>query len=274
LENKELIRSQLIFKILARIEGIDTELQAGDFRLSQAMTPKEILLQLSHGSLDIWITIPEGKRREQIAGIIDEAFENAERDFAEQEFLDKTATREGFLFPDTYLVPKDARIDTIIAIMEQNFNEKFKDLKLQTYLTKEQSVVLASLIEREAKFEKDRYKIAGVLIKRLKNGWPLQVDDMIQNAKASRNCGNNLDCNWWPAILANADLKMDSPYNTYKQKGLPPAAICNPGLSSIKAAINPEDNDYWYYLSEPSGVTHYSKTLEEHNQNINKYLSN
>ncbi len=274
LKKENLIKNKVVFQLISQFENLDTKLQAGDFRLSPSMSSKEILKELTHGSIDVWVTIPEGKRKEEIAAIIQNSFQEHGLDFAVQAFLDKTATMEGFLFPDTYLVPQKASADQVINILKSNFDKKYNNLNPKTFLSKEQTVILASLIEREAKFDKDRYRVGGVLLKRLKNGWPLQVDATVQYVKASRKCKQQLDCNWWPSNLTQNDIDMDSDYNTYKQKGLPPKPICNPGYASLKAAANPEDTEYWYYLSEPSGETHYSKTLEEHNQNIVKYLSN
>jgi UPF0755 protein len=275
LEQEGLIKNSLVFKILARVEGLEGELQAGDFRLSPAMSPKQILNQLTHGSVDIWVTIPEGLRKEEIGLKIKQAFKSMDQDFDAQGFVDQAATREGYLFPDTYLFPKGASPARVINIMTNNFKKKTADLERHTYLSQDQIVILASLIEREAKFPQDRYLVSGVLLNRLKEGWPLQVDATVQYVRATRECsGSRLeDCNWWPASLTNQDLEMDSPYNTYKNKGLPPAPICNPGLASLKAAVDPKETDYWYYLSEPSGETHFSKTNEEHNQKIEKYLN-
>ena len=122
--------------------------------------------------------------------------------------------------------------------------------------------------------------MAGILLKRLKKGWKLQVDASVQYAMANVKCTNLLDdrqalnvkCdNWWP-MLKTEDLKIDSPYNTYTNLGLPPGPICNPGLASIKAVVNPKETDYWYYLSDKQGNIRYAKTNEEHEENIAKYL--
>jgi UPF0755 protein len=135
---------------------------------------------------------------------------------------------------------------------------------------------LASLVEREARREEDRPIVAGILLKRWQNNWALQADATIQYEAGSKNCGIGLKgekCDWWEPVK-KTDLGIDSPYNTYKYKGLPPTPICNPGLASIKAVIYPKETDYWFYLSDTSGKIHYARTVEEHNENIRQYLSN
>jgi len=106
--------------------------------------------------------------------------------------------------------------------------------------------------------------VAGILIKRGENDWPLQIDATVQYILGKKG-------NWWPQINGG-DLKIDSLYNTYKNKGLPPGPICNPGLASIKAVLYPQKTDFWFYLSDKTGKMHYAKTNEEHNNNIRKYL--
>ena len=124
---------------------------------------------------------------------------------------------------------------------------------------------MASIIEREVSIDKDRAKIAGIYVKRLQNDWPLQADATVQYAK-----GTSKD--WWPTV-SSYDLKNNtSSYNTYLNKGLPPKPICNPGIKSIEAVVKYEESSYWFYITGKDGVTHYAETLEEHNQNISKFL--
>lgn len=134
-------------------------------------------------------------------------------------------------------------------------------------LTPDNVLILASLVEREARASADRPIIAGILLKRLRDGHPLQVDATVQYA-----IGYTHSDGWWRKELTTDDLKFKSPYNTYINAGLPPGAICNPGLSSITAVIHPTPTDYYYYLSDKSGQMHYARTLEEHNANIARYL--
>jgi UPF0755 protein len=267
LYDQKLIRSRIAFFIVVKQLGIEKKIQAGDFRLSPSMDAFKIAETLTHGTLDVWVTVVEGLRKEQIAHLIAK-----ELDIPEVEFI--KAAKEGYLFPDTYLFPKNTDVETIIRIFYENFQRKFnqqlaEQAKRNLNLTQEQVLILASLVEREAKYDADRKKVASILIKRLKNDWPLQVDATVQYALGYQP----KEKTWWKKNLTAADLKIDSPYNTYKNPGLPPTPICNPGLSSIKAVVDADPNtQYWYYLSDKTGKMHYAKTLEEHNRNIEKYL--
>jgi UPF0755 protein len=265
LEKEGLIRSALAFKILVSTQGLANKIQAGDFRLRSSLTAKEIAQILTHGTLDVWLTFPEGWRREEYGQRLAANLE----DFDYQEFLDLTENLEGKLFPDTYLIPKDASPSAVIKILTQNFEKKTKDLKISR-----QELILASIVEREARVEEDRSIVAGILLKRWQKNWALQADATIQYAIATAHCPlSTVYCQeWWPKKLTKEDLNIDSPYNTYKYKGLPPKPICNPGLAAIKAVLNPVETDYWFYLSDSQGKIHYAKTLEEHEENISKYL--
>ncbi len=120
--------------------------------------------------------------------------------------------------------------------------------------------------------------MAGILIKSLEAGWPLQAESVVQYSVGIVNClsvqpGNftPVDCDWWP-ILTRDDLEINSPYNSYKFEGLPPGPIANPGFSSIEAAVKPKNSEYWFYIHDPSGKIHYAETVAGHNQNVRQYL--
>lgn len=273
LDREGLIKSSLSFRFLVLVKGLAGQIQAGDFRLRPSSTTEEIAYILTHGSLDVWLTFPEGWRREEFGRRLAANLE----EFGYQEYVDLTEELEGYLFPDTYLIPKEASPSAVIDILTKNFDKKFT-LGLEAGakaegLTKSQVIIFASIIEREARHDEDRSLVAGILLKRWQKGWPLQADATVQYAKATNayNLQPNTSINWWPKV-SKSDLKIDSPYNTYKYFGLPPAPICNPGLASIKAVVNPEESNYWFYLADPSGAVHYAKTNEEHNENIEKYL--
>ncbi len=274
LEKEGLIRNSLAFRILVLTQGLAGNIQAGDFRLRPSLTTEEVAHVLTHGTLDVWLTFPEGWRREEFGRRLAANLE----EFNYEEFLSQTANLEGYLFPDTYLIPVEASPSAVIKIINRNFEKKFSpELEKQAKnrgLTKKQVLILASIVEREAKSDKDRPLVAGILIKRWQNDWLLQADATVQYALATHNSQltthNSMD--WWPKKITKEDLKVNSPYNTYKYKGLPPTPICNPGLASIKAAVGPEESEYWFYLSDPGGTVHYAKTAEEHNQNITQYL--
>lgn len=278
LEGEKLIRSKLAFFLLMKSQGAEKNIQAGTFRLSASMPAEKILEELAHGTLDIWVTIIEGWRNEEIAALLEK-----ELGLSPEEFL--KAAEIGQMFPDTYAFPKEASTGTVTKMMADNFNRKFnQELKvaLETQgLTEKEGIVLASIVEREAKYDEDRPMVAGILLNRLNEGMPLQADATVQYAVATVNCPpageagqlSTVNCEWWPKNLTKDDLKIDSPYNTYLNVGLPPTPIANPGLAALKAASQPTKTDYLYYLSDQDGRMHYAKTLEEHNENIRKYLA-
>ena len=266
LYRQNLIRNRLVFYLLVKKLGIEKRIQAGDFRLSPAMDAQTIAKNLTKGTLDIWVTIVEGLRKEEIAQIINQNFAIPESEFLKY-------AKEGYLFPDTYLVPKEATAEAIVKILTNNFyrrfDKNFQEKAKNKGLTEEEVIILASLVEKEAKYDEDRQKVASIILKRIKNDWPLQIDATIQYALGYQP----QEKSWWKKYLTKEDLEIDSPYNTYKNKGLPPTPICNPGLASIEAVIGASENTpYWYYLSDKTGRMHYAKTLEEHNENIRKYL--
>lgn len=265
LANEKLIRSPTGFYLLVKLMGIERQLQAGEYRLKRSMDARNIALELTHGISDQWITILEGWRVEEVAAKVSKDF-----DIPEQEFL-KTA-QEGYMFPDTYLIPQDATSGAITKMFLDNFGSKVtpvmrEDAK-KTGLSFDEVMVLASIVEREGKTGEDRPVIAGILLKRLKAGWPLQADATLQYILGYQA----QEKSWWKKMLFNEDKEIRSPYNTYQNIGLPPKPICNPGLESIQAVIQAKDTEYWYYLHDPAGGIHYGATIEEHNANIAKYL--
>ena len=260
-----LIRSATASKIYLRLSGLGLKLKPGGYVFTSTMSATQIFATLASGPRDIWVTLPEGWRREQIAVRLKDSL----TDFDINDFLRLTAQSEGLLFPDTYLIPAQAAPADVLQIFLDNFIKKSNLDPDQA--ADRQILILASLIEREAKTEAERQLIAGILEKRLDNDWPLQVDASVQYAVAGKNCiSAPLEtCDWWPVI---SDTKYPSAYNTYINTGLPPGPVCNPGLASIQAAQNPRESDYWFYLTDPAGVTHYATSLDQHNQNIDKYL--
>ncbi|MFS8159064.1 MAG: endolytic transglycosylase MltG [Candidatus Roizmanbacteria bacterium] len=268
LHKEGLIRDRIAFYILIKQLGIGSSLQAGDFRLSPSMNAKEIATALTKGSLDIWIKVIEGTRKEEVAYTLSQ-----ELAIPETEFIKKA--REGYLFPDTYLVPKDASIDQILAIFQRNFDKKFTpELRSQAAtkgLTENQVLTLASLVERESRDDKDRNMVASILLKRYKIGMALQVDATVQYALGYQESTKT----WWKKYLTKEDLSINSVYNTYKSPGIPPAPIASPGLSAIKAVVLADANTpYLFYISDTSGKNmYYARTLEEHNENVRKYLN-
>jgi len=252
LQKEGLIKSAVAFKLYVRLTGLSQKILAGEYVLSSNLSLFRITDQLLQGPKEIWVTIPEGLRREEIARKFAASL-NKDETFI-QDFLTVSKDKEGFLFPETYLFPKEATAQKIVEKMLATF-----DTKAGLALTKE-NIILASLVERETKTAEERLIVAGILQNRIKIGMALRVDATIQFIKG----------NWQPIALD--DRKIKSPYNTYLNRGLPPGPICNPGLSSLKAALDPSETEYLYYLHDSDGVIHYAKTLEEHNRNINKYI--
>lgn len=256
LEKENLIHNSLAFKIWVISRGLTKKIQPGSFKLTPALDVNQIVMILIHGPSDVWITIPEGWRKEEIANRLTANLS----DFDGQEFLKLVNSLEGKLFPDTYLIPQDTSASAVVEILNKNFVKKTAGLNL-----KADDLILASIVEREVKTDNDRSIVAGILKKRLQKGWPLQADATIQYAIGKEG-------DWWPK-LSKKDLDINSPFNTYRNKGLPPAPICNPGLDSIKAVLNPIQTSYWFYISNNQGQIHYAQTNEEHLQNIANYLS-
>jgi UPF0755 protein len=263
LQSSGFIKSALAFKIYIQFTGQSGKLQSGQFRLSPSFSLFQNINALFKGPIEIWVTIPEGLRREEIAAKFAAAL-GRDSTFVD-EFLLASKEKEGYLFPDTYLFPLDASATAVVKKMTDTFSAKTSGLTPKgSNLTFVEAVTLASIIERETKTDAERPIVAGILINRLNAGMPLQVDAAVQYA-----IGTSKD--WWP-ILGLTDLKINSPFNTYKFAGLPPAPIANPGLSSLKAAFAPTATSYWYYIHDSTGQIHYAKTLAEHNANIAKFL--
>lgn len=275
LKEENIIRSSFAFRLKVMRRDLAQQVQAGDFYLSSSMTPAEIINELIHGRIDQWVTLLEGWRSEEIVReLINSGFQIEAEEW--QKLVAKLQL-EGYLFPDTYLLPRDAEAEKIISTLKDNFNRRVDEeirAKIESKgLTFEDGVVLASIIEREAGADTDRPVIAAILLKRLENGWPLQADATIQYLVGGQSCRSYAaDCQWWPDNLTRTDLEITSPFNTYKNQGLPPAPICNPGLASIKAVATVPETGYWFYLHDLKGGIHYAATLEEHQANVAKYL--
>lgn len=267
LQLQNLIRNRIVFYAVVKQLGIEKQIQAGDFELTPSMDAYQIATALTKGSLDVWVTIPEGLRKEEIAEILSKQLVN----FSSTEFVSKS--EEGYLFPDTYLIPKGADADVVIRILMNNFREKYDTLikpkaKLKN-LTEKEIVILASLVEREVRHPQDREPVASLLLRRLEEPMRLQVDATVQYA-----LGYQKDMkSWWKRPLYFEDLKVDSAYNTYERDGLPLGAISNPGLAAMEAVANADPKTpYLYYVNDSEGRIHFAKTLGEHEENVKKYI--
>lgn len=263
LKGDGLIKDTVAFFILVKQLDLDRKIQAGDFLLSPSMNAEQIANALTQSSRDIWITIPEGKRADEIADILQIKIPTYD-----DLWRAKLNQNEGYLFPDTYRIAKDTTIDQIITQLRNTFDQKYKTVKTSPKLSQEETVIIASLIEREARHEEDRALVSSVIHNRLDLGMKLDLDATIQYALGYQP----LEKTWWKRHLSFDDLVLNSQYNTYRVAGLPPTPIANPGVKSLEAAANPANTNYLYYLSDSNGVNHYSKTLEEQEKNKEKYL--
>lgn len=248
------------------------EIEPGGYKLSKSMDARKLITILTSEPQLKWITIPEGLRKEEIGERLakeihwnDEELEKWNTIYTAMEF----DYREGVYFPDTYLIPVGENgLDTAKRMINR-FNERFagypKKFSEQDVLWTT-ALKIASIVQREAAGKEDMPLITGILWNRLLNDQPLEVDATIQYARGNTGSG------WWAPIKSVDIQDIDSPYNTYKNKGLPPTPISNPGIDAIDAVLNPTETDCYYYLHDSNRQIHCAKTLEEHETNIDKYL--
>ena len=261
LQEKNIIRSEYAFLIASKVSN--RTVMAGTYELDPTKSTLDILTDLSKSKDErIVITIPEGWRREQIAEKLNE------KNLDGTKFLELTTDKEGYLFPDTYFFPKDATAEQIVDRFTQNFK-----IRTQQLIPTREQLILASIVEREAQKETDRTLIAGIYANRINKNMALEADPTVQYARDTNilRSGKTLEFFWQPITLANYK-NVISPYNTYLQKSYPPGPICNPGLKSIEAAINPKTTDAIYFIHTRDGRTFTSTTLEGHRENVRKYL--
>ncbi len=272
LKDHGLIRNQLFFIIHVNLRGEQKALKAGGYELSPSMTMQEIADIIIKGESVLFsVTIPEGWNIKQISGHLEdfgikdfqETAKNSKKEFkvsfAFLEDFPRGASLEGFLFPDSYRFFQGSSAEEITEAMLKNFENKALSAVENSEKPLFEITTMASLLEKEAKTAEDKKKISDILRRRLEANMPLEL------------CSTIIYLTGDPTILIE-DLRIDSPYNTYLYAGLPPGPIANPGLQSIEAAINPDPNPYWFYLSTPAGEILFSKTLEEHNIKKARYL--
>jgi UPF0755 protein len=268
LEQAGLIKNALFFRLTVKKLGLDGKLQAGSFELSPAYSPQKVAQTLIQGTEDVWITIPEGLRTEEIAEYI--ASYDLEL-FDSLDFISGAKGMEGTLFPDTYLVPKESTAKQILSLLNNTFEQKITSAFAQDITSSPHSLdellIMASLIEREARQYGQMRHVSSILWNRVGIGMPLQVDATLQYVK-----GFSKDQQKWWAQPTREDKSIPSPYNTYLNPGLPPGPISNPGVQAFKAALNPLETNDFYYLHAPSGEMYFGSTLDEHNANVQRYL--
>ena len=262
LEENEIIRkNNYTFRILTKLLKLEDQLKYGEYNLNPSMNMLQILDKLVKGEVIVYkITIPEGYTSTQIAELLDKK-EVAEKETFLKLAKDSEKSWEGYLFPDTYEVPKKYGAKNMSEVMLSNFNQiaiknKFKGKAEEIGFSLDEIIILASIIEKEARFSEEKSKVSSVFYNRLEIGMKLQSCATIQYILETPK-----------EILDENDLKIDSPYNTYLYKGLPPGPICNPGLDSIMAALEPEEGDYLYFVLGENGRHIFSKTYQEHLRN-------
>ena len=258
LKDSEVIYSQKIFLALVKIYGYSTKLQAGLYDFDTKDSLNTIIKKLKNGeSKNIKITIPEGFNIKQTAKVLQE------NNICNEENFIKLATdqnKEGYLFPNTYFLLPQMSEQEVIKIMNGEFNKFWTKEKeerlLQINKTKKDVIILASIVEKEAIADNERPIIAGIFLNRLAKGMKLESCSTVLYAM-----GINKE------RLTFKDLKFDSPYNTYKYKGLPPGPICNPGAESIDAVLYPQQTDSLFFVSKGNGTHYFSSTFEQHVKN-------
>ncbi|MBP6005810.1 endolytic transglycosylase MltG [Candidatus Saccharibacteria bacterium] len=263
-----LARNRLVVKLVYKLKG-SPELHQGQYLLNNRNGIDQMIDDLLVTPASLSITIPEGLRIDEQASRlvqISDSFLDFEDYLDNSELINKLPEQfgriyslEGFMFPDTYFLGVDQGSSQLVSLMIDHFNKIFDnelaDQVLPDGLDWYQVLKLASVVEKEARTSQDKRLIAGVFLNRLRIGMKLDSDATINYQTKA-------------VATSASDLKIDSPYNTYLYTGLPPTPISNPGLESILAVINPENNDYFYFLADPNGEVHYARTFEEHQANI------
>lgn len=270
LYENHLIKHPLIFRYVVWHKGLDKKIQAGSFKLSSAMTPQEIGEKLTQGVDDVWITIPEGMRIEEIADLL--AAQNVLSEFKSDDFIDSAKNLEGYLFPDTYLVPKTVLTTNLINLLQNTFEQKITQALEEDLASSNRSlneiITMASIIQREAGGNPEEMAhISGILWNRINAGQVLAVDCTLQYIE-----GYNSELETWWAPPSITTKQSTSLYNTYRQSGLPPTPIANPGFEAVRASLKPLDTADFYYLHDAQGQIHYAQTLAQHNANVQKFL--
>jgi len=277
LERQGIITSRTWFLVYYRLFHRGVAFKTGEYRFDRPMTMKEVILKLHRGHVILHkITITEGLTIEETAaaaaaqlGMDATKFLEAARDPSAIRDLDPDAdSLEGYLYPDTYHVPRTMNAAGLVALMVSHFRERFnRTLEWRSHemkLTVRQVVTLASIIEKETADRGERFLISSVFHNRLRIGMPLASDPTI--IYALKREGK------WRDKLGWAELKYDSPYNTRLYRNIPPGPICSPGIASIEAALYPESTRYLYFVSKDGRQHYFSTTLREHNRAVRKYI--
>ncbi len=267
LEQSGAIKNSTFFKIAAYATENQNSMKSGDYAFKKKEDLFDIVSRIATANYNldpVSVTIPEGWANYQIA----ERYASKLEKFDKEAFLEKAKDLEGYLYPDTYSFLPNANEDVVIKEMKDNFDKKVRGLKfsfIASDKTMNEIITMASLIESEAGvagYETKQW-VSGILWRRIDIGMKLQVDAVFSYIKQEHI----------PRVLFS-DLKVDSPYNTYKYEGLPPTPISNPDIDSIRAAIFPVDTGNLFYITGNDGLFYYAKTFDQHNVNIENHLRN
>lgn len=263
LASAKVVKHPEVLRYLIRALGAGGRVQAGPYLFDHPENLLAVAVRITTGQYGLpsaKITFPEGNTVRDMAAKVADALPL----ISAGDFTAAGKPYEGYLFPDTYIFPPDATAASIVSAMRSNFDTKLSPLMGDVQASGRSlsdTIILASLVEKEARTTENRKLVAGVLLNRLRLHMPLQVDAVFGYIYGRDTYSPSL-----------ADLKADSPYNTYIHTGLPPGPIDNPGLDSIQAAIHPTKTNYLYYLTDTNGVMHYATTYAEHLANQQKYL--
>ncbi|HAV40262.1 MAG: endolytic transglycosylase MltG [Aquificota bacterium] len=270
-----ILRNPLSFLFLHSVEK--KKLEAGEYEFDGLVFPWDVYDKISKGLKKLYrITIPEGSDLYDIAKILEENLICSSKDFLKYALSEETArkyglktpTMEGFLFPDTYFFSKNTHPMKVIDIMHVNFLKKTQELRKklpEKNLTLEEWVTIASMIEKETAKPEEKPLVSAVIYNRIKKGMKLQIDPTVIYALKRRGL--------WKGKLTLEHLRIDDPYNTYYYFGLPPSPICNPGLESLKYALEPAPVDYLYFVADGSGGHYFSKNFSDHSRKVREYRS-
>lgn len=293
LRGSKMFDGNYVFYWYIKVEKVGQSIQAGKFSIPKNLNMKELAELLRTAKTeDLWIRILENMRIEEVADTINKVLNSDENiansKFNKDTFIELAKTKrydefefmkyipegkslEGFLFPDSYLVRRDADAETILKLLLSTFEEKIYQVYKSEITNSKYSlydlVTMSSMVERESRLGEERLMIADILFRRLETpGWRLEVDATLQYGLG----WSDEEQTWWRKNLPPRDTPNE--YNTSIHDGLPPTPICSPGVSAFNAVLHPKANDYWYYLHDKEGVVHFAKTLQEHNENRRKFL--
>ncbi len=270
LEGQDFIKISIGFSIANLLREAGT-VKLGGYKISKSMTAWQIAGVLSKDPYMKWVVIPEGLRKEEIAGLLTQTLGWSDEE--KNKWINIYTVMdfdhaEGVYFPDTYLIPVDEAPLDVAKRLRAKFEEKFAPYAKETVTENIKWTTLlkvASIVQREANGKEDMPLVSGIIWNRLLKNMKLEVDATLQYVRG--DLGNG----WWAPITV-AEKQINSPYNTYKYTGLPPHPISNPGLSAIEATLHPTETTCLYYLHDSSGEIHCSDTFDGHEQNIEKYL--